>query len=244
MKNTQVKPVFDLLSPIIAGIDKTFSIKSVVEITPVTGGVGKWQLNACNTRWLTLSRMLTISAVSYKIVGMVCNDHIIVTGPSAPIAQNIQIYAPIFTHGTITQTVKEITDQPTTDTWLPMIFLHDITQERFTTDPMSPVNRTPTCDIYVMTERGSDGEGINDLTSDITSYCINPMRNLLFDIVSAIQNHKTVNEADAYNFDVEDWAKWGVYISPKGTSKNYFTENLSGTHLKYDIPFMDKDFCC
>lgn len=245
MKTTAIRTIYELLSPIFAGLDKTFSIKTVTEITaPATGVDGKWRLDSCCTRWLTIGRVITIASVDYRIVDLVCNVSVTVTGASIPTAQDIQIYAPNFIHGTITQTAKETAQQPDATTWLPLIFLHDITRERFNTNPLEPVSRRAECDLYVMTERGKEGEGIDDTTSAISEYCVSPMRNLTFDIVQLIQKNKIVSQSEAYDFDITDWVKWGVYISPTGAKSNYFTENLSGCALKYEIPFIDKDLCC
>lgn len=227
-----VKETWELLLPIIATINKTFKGKTVVENSP-----GDYTITACSTLWLTIGYNLTIGANIYKIVDLMPNQWIRLKGDIIPSVLEFDIYTPFNFHGTIIAQSEELNEIANSWDKLPMIYLHEITREKFHESDLDTIDRDSDCDFYFMVDCN-----IQDWkTSDHYKYAVRPMRNLLFAFVKALKESGKIGLFNTY--DVFDHAKWGVYISDKGHTKQIFKDHLSGTQLRITIPFL-KEFSC
>ena len=223
---------FKLLEPIVTGINNIFFIDL---ITDLTGGV--YRLDSCNTLWASPGYYVEIDAIKYKIIDIVVNESITIKGDTLPTATNFDMYLPFFVHGTILATNEELKAKQLAKNKFPMIYLHEITRERHYTNE-STLDRESDCDIYFLV----DADFESWLTNDHYSYAIAPMRNLLFAFIDSLSSNLGLI-ANFESFETFDHAKFGVYMSSQGHTKNIFDDRLSGTNLKITVPFLKNSQC-
>jgi hypothetical protein len=227
-----IKETWELLLPILNTINKTFTVSSVID-----NGNGTFKLNTCNTLWLTINYNLTIGAETYKIIDVEPNEWVLLQGVNAPILTSFDVYSPFKFHGTIIAQSEELNATPISFNKFPMIYLHEITRERFNVNEEETIDRESECDLYFMVDCNIQ----NWLTNDHYKYAIRPMRNLLFETITAL---KLANNVGIFtDFEVFDQAKWGVYIADKGHKSKIFKDDLSGTQLRITIPFKKELKC-
>ena len=221
-----------MLEPVVSAIPKTFTADSIDAL-----GGGVYRLNSCDTLWLTLNRKVAIGATIYTITDLEPNQWVKVSGSLAPSTDTFDIYTPFFRHGTIIATNEELNRKHLHTDKLPMIYLHEITRERFSSDPEIAQDRESECDLHFLT----DANFRDWKVVDHYKYAIAPMRNLLFAFVNQLKNSTFVGEFDEY--DVLDHAKWGVFIADRGSEKGIFDDQLSGSQLRINIPFLKEMNC-
>lgn len=229
---TAIKETFELLKPIVDSIDKVFIMDSIVDNLD-----GTYTINTCNTLWATYSRTVTINAIDYVIVELVVNQSIKVKGASIPTGTQFDLYEPYFFHGTVIAQQEEMNNIENSWDKLPMIYLNEITRERFDLEVDSSIERESECNIFVMVD-----VNMGDWkTTTHYEQAVRPMRNLAFRLIEAIKNANNVGVLTS--FDLLDHARWGVYLSASGHPKKIFADDLSGTQLRINIPFLNSNNC-
>lgn len=224
---------FELLKPIVSTISNTVTMSSYIDNLN-----GTYVIYTDDTLWLTLGYTVTIGANEYTVKDIQCNEWVLLSGALPPLSTTFDIYNPFFVHGTILATDEELSLNIISKDKLPLIYLHEITREKFNNDPELSLDRESECDLYFLID--ADFENWN--TNDHYRYAIQPMRNLLFALVDAIEAHHTVGIFDSY--EVFDHAKFGVYIASKGHVNKIFKDDLSGSQLRITIPFQKNTCCC
>lgn len=218
---------YSLLEPIINAIDNSMMIDTIIDNLD-----GTYKLEMCFTKWLTIGSNIVIDGEDYKVIDFEYNDWIKVEGLVLPTIYGFEIDLPFKFRGTIIATSEELNNINLSWNKFPMIYLHEIVRERFNDNEEETIERESECDLYFLV----DSNNQDWLTKDHYSYAIRPMRSLLFEFISALNNSKTVGAVDTY--EVFDHAKFGVYFSDKGHTKKIFNDDLSGTQLKITIPFL------
>ena len=230
------KSTYELLQPVIAAIDKTFTILSIVD-----NGSFNYTLNACNTLWATQGFSVTIGGNSYVIQSIVPNVSITVQG--SVVLTAMSLYAPVFYHGTIKATSTDL-ERPVNGTLLstdklPMIWLHEPTDETYEENPKKAIAFRAKVELYFMID--GDMAVTND---DAYTYFIKPMRNLIDSFMSAVKSAKTINENLITTSAPKDFARWGVYMGKDGGEKTIFNRPMSGTKFEVEIPFIKSSAIC
>jgi hypothetical protein len=118
-----------------------------------------------------------------------------------------------------------------------MIWLHEITRERFNTDLLNLVDRTSECDIYFL----DDADTESWLTENHDKYAIKPMRNLMAAFLDVLREQPGVDPDFVY--EAFDHANFGEYFKNKGHKDKIFDDPLSGVQLRISIQFY-KDLSC
>jgi PKD repeat protein len=228
----RTKETFDLLKPVINGINNTFYIDSVTN-----SGSGKFKIYSTNTLWLTLGYNVTINSVDYLIVDLMPNEWIEVEGVSIPTATQFNIYSPFFVHGNILAQNQLMNLIPNSQDKLPMIWLHEKTKEKFNNDPLSYIDRESDLELYFLIDNN-----ITDwLQLEEDRYALKPMRNLINAFVDACNDYPLILRP--FDYDVSDAPKFGSYVDSKGNVKQIFKDRVSGSEFKATITFIKDSEC-
>ena len=229
------RETYDLISDLIDQIDRTFVATSIVN-----NGDGTYKIYSENTMWLTKGYTIVIKSVldtflPYVITDLSFNEWILVSGEKEPNELEFIIYEPFFWHGTTLAQNEQMNLIP--DSWdkLPMIWLHEITRERFEPDELLRLDRESDCDLYFLI----DCNQTDWLTPDFDNYTVKPMRNLISSFIDVLKNSPLIGID--FRYDVLDYAKFGVYQTDKGITKQIFKDALSGSQLKITIPFLKEN---
>lgn len=234
------KSTYELLLPIIASINGTIQINSVVANTD-----GSYTIYACNTLWASFGFNITINGVVYKMISVDPNVSITVTGPSIPSVVLFTLYPPKFYHGSIKATETELNLKVNNNLLqtdkLPMIWLHEPVDEWNVPQDEFAVARTSDCDLYFVGPANFQGWS----QDDHYKYAIKPMRQLFSAFYDAMKLSGLVGEATIDKFRTNDLPRFGRYTATTGAEKTIFAQyEMSGTKVGISIPFLRNDVNC
>lgn len=235
------KSTYQLLQPIIDGIDRTFIIDSVTDL-----GGGKYQLFICNTMWATAGFPITIDGQNYKIVALDFNVSITISGSILPTAKSFLLYAPKFYHGSI-KIAEQGLEQKVNGGLLssdkfPMIWLHEPVDETVSIDSEDAIYKHSDCDLYFMIDSNFSLWSQDDHYNQ----AIMPMRQLIDGFLDAIKITGIINDNVLDKVNVKDLPRFGRYTAENGAEKALFSSyEMSGTKLNASFPFIrNNKNCC
>lgn len=230
MTNNQT---YNRLLPIINQIDKGIVCQSVS-----TNSDGTFTFLCKDTGYLTAGYDITIGLLTYTVVSFDCNVSITVSGSSLPTQLTFDLYPPIYKHGTITKVASELNAMLSFKDRTPLIFLHEIVEEKYHFDPLDAVDTDADVRLYFLT--GCNVKDWTQLQGD--SLGVQPMRNLWNRFIVALSISQYVQDMTSIG-SVKNYNIFGN-TNDNGTVKNIFNEFLSGVQAKITIPFLKNCDCC
>jgi hypothetical protein len=229
------KQTRQILELVIPTIYKTFEGLILTD-----NGNDSYTLTTCNTLWLTTGSVFTTDATEFTVTDLVPNESITFTGAIEPVTLDFDISEPFFWWGKMKSVNTELSMLTNASDKLPMIYLHQVNKERWNDDPEISLGMQSDVDLYFMCE----ADFKNFTIVDHETYCIIPMRNLVFAFIEALKNYSENIETMLYEYDVTDLPEWGSYADPYGNQKKYFNDDVSGCKLEINIPFSKENCCC
>lgn len=235
------KSTYELLTPIIAAIDKTIAIQSVVD-----NGNSTYKLNVCNSLWATIGFPLTIHGETYKIIAIVPNVSITVSGTVLPTKGYFDLYLPKFYHGTITATEVDLNAKVNNNLLssdkMPMIWLHEPVDEINDPQDENSIARFSDCDLFFMV----DANFSTWSNAEHFTQAIKPMRQLIAAFYTALKKSGSVNDNLIDTFKTTDLPRFGRYTAYSTQKTTIFAQyEMSGTKVKINIPFIrNQKNCC
>jgi hypothetical protein len=224
---------YNRLLPIVNSMDKSVICQSVID-----NSNGTYTFLCNDTKWLTVGYSLTIGLNTYIVKSFECNESITVSGSTIPLQLTFDLYAPFFKHGTITKVASELSMKQSFKDKLPLIFLHEITEERIHFDQLESVDVDTDVRLYFLTD--CDYRNWTQLQGDTQG--VQPMRNLCNEFIKALVRSQSVAEMTGIG-TIKNYNIFGNY-NDNGVVKNIFNEYLSGVQLKVSIPFLNDFECC
>lgn len=215
------KPSTDIIEEIVALMTPT------VEITDVVTSGSQHTLSVCNPYWIQRGMVLTINGNDYTVTSVTYPNTVVVTG-SAPITvTSFTLTAPYFFHGTPLATSEEMEQIPDAADKTPMVWMMEGYTDRNFYDDRNPYDRELTCRLFGLTQKLEESE----TTDQAYDGCIEPMRRMMEYFVERINGVPGTANLDDFIYDFIHYAKFGVYITMKGTPKALFADNLGGVEL-------------
>lgn len=183
---------------------------------------------------------ITINSVVYRITAInQSTETLTIDGVGTiVIGDTFDMYTPYFFHGTPIATEQEIKSEPNSLNKTPMLWLWENFTEKFY-DDFSSLDRDIDLEIFALTQADFD----QWLTDDAYSNAIKPMKRLIDLFIQALKDDSTTYETDTLTYDSENYSKFGVFIRDKGSSKNLFTDKLSGIGIKFKLTLLKTDEC-
>lgn len=235
------KSTYQLLQPVIDGIDRTFLIDSIADL-----GSGKYQLFTCDTAWATAGFPIAIDGQDYKIIALDFNVSITISGTILPNAKFFLLYPAIFYHGSI-KVAEQGLEQKVNGSLLssdkfPMIWLHEPVDETVSTNPQDSIYKHCDCDLYFMV----DSNFSLWAQDDHYNQAIMPVRQLIDRFLDAIKITGIINDNVLDRVNVKDLPRFGRYTAENGAEKALFSSyEMSGTKLNASFPFIrNNKNCC
>ncbi len=231
---------YDLLLPIVQAVNREIIVD---EITDLTNNV--YRLDTCNTLWVTKGYTVTIDAIDYRVTDIVPNESITITGTTLPTASSFLAEPFYFVHGTLRSTKNDQNNKNKFYDKYPILWLHDIHDERFDRNPENIVGRFSDCTFYALITSDND----KWQTTEHDKYAIKPMRNLVNAFIRALIASRATNldqDETAYTHTVRDHARFGHYQTSgdnSGNTEKLFNDSIGGARLRLEIPFL-RTFCC
>ena len=210
----------------------SFKVKTIVD-----NGNGTATVNVCNTAWAMVHKKITMSGTEYKIVSIVRDTSITVTG--LPSGDSYSVSIPFFTYGTPKQVDVEREFKREGGTKVtPMIYLFAPVTETKNHNPLSPIDKTINFVMSVLADYEDDS-----FTEEIVEYSVKAMRKLSDSIIDTIKKQIGEVDPDTITQTVKEYPKYAQYFDKSGATKNIFSEKLSGVENNLTISLKIKDNC-
>lgn len=212
----------DILRSVVEAMRFPVTIKSVVEDSS-----GTFTLTVCDLYHAQPTFSVEIDGNSYTIVSVEHPGTLVLTGTAPITADSFELYRPYFYHGTPIATGEELKQEDNAFDKTPMVWALEQFEDVFHRDPDDPVDRETTIRLFFLTQ------GDNELwtTADAYANAIKPMRRLQECFSDALA-------ADTARFSyvpaeetVKNYAKFGVYIQDKGSTRRLFADQLAGCEM-------------
>lgn len=228
-----ISQVYDKLKPIVDGMSRSVTCDSITTNTD-----GTFTFVCKYTKWAVSGFSVTIGLIDYLITNVVPNVSITVSGVSIPLQLTFDLPVIHFKHGSIRQVATELNTILNVQDRLPLIFLHEISEEKVSFDVMDSVDTEADCKLYFLT--GNDFQNWSQNEIDVRA--IKPMRNMAREFIEAISDNQYIAPIDSPG-TIRNYSQFGSY-NDVGVVKSYFNEPLSGVGLRVTIPFLKGCDCC
>lgn len=210
-------------------------LRSVVEAMqfPVTiinvSSVGDVHtLTVCDIYHVQAGFTVSIGNVSYLVKSFQFPDTIVVQGSTPITAESFEMYRPYFFHGTPVETSAELQQNANAFTKCPMVWAMENFRDEFFDLNFSALERSIRIPLFFL----STADHRLWLTEDAYRYAIEPMRRLEEHFVRQLRSMSNRFLMDEFKEEVENYAKFGVYIREKGMDRNLLACELAGCELK------------
>lgn len=228
-----INQTYNRLLPIINQIDRTVICQSLVNNLN-----GTYTFLCKDTGYLTAGYDITIGLLVYNVISFNCNVSITVKGASLPTQLTFDLYPPIYKHGTIIKVKSELNSLTDFKDRTPLIFLHEIIEEKYHFDPLDAVDTDAEVRLYFLT--GCNFAEWTQLEGDTLG--VQPMRNLWNRFIVSLTNSQYVQSMKSIG-SVKNYNIFGN-TNDNGTTDNIFNEFLSGVKATLTIPFLRDCDCC
>ena len=227
------KQLYKRLEPIVNAMNKSIICQSVADNLDGTYTM------ACNdTKWITAGFSITIGLNTYLVTEFSCNEWIKLSGSVLPTQLTFDIYPFKFKHGTIKAVASELNQLPNYTDRLPLLFLHDITEDKIHLDVLDAVDNDVDVKLYFLIDSDFSNWTINE--SDLKA--VNPMRNAVKEFIKSLSVSQYVTELTGVG-TIRNYNRFGNF-DDNGVIKNIFNEYLSGVQLRISISFLRDCDCC
>lgn len=238
---------YDLLKPVAEAVNRAITIESIDVVTADS----VWQINTCNTLWASPGFPVEINGQQYEITDLDPNVSITVTSKGhtiAPPTDPFLLYPFFFVHGTLRSVKDDLNEEKFFYNKYPLLWLHDVGQENFDRDIKNVLGRTSPVNMYALIS--TTEKKYNTLDHD--RYAIKPARNLMNAFLDALIASKitTMNlgtDRSWFSHSMRDHARFGAYYNSGGVNSGHsaklIEDDVSGTHLQFDIPFKKPQHC-
>jgi hypothetical protein len=215
------KPLVNILS------DLNSSLTYPVTILKATQNGTTWTLNVDDAYHAQKGFTITIGGKPYIIVSVSAQtwgDILTVTGTDTITATSFSMYSAYFFFGTLVDGGIQLGQIADASQKTPLIFLRvdDTLRETYNDDPEDSHERTSSCKLYYLSQ-GDD----TLLNPDALAFYVEPMKRLAENFNQAMKDKISIFEIWDENYDLTNYAKFGVYSGGKQPSK-IWTDDLAG----------------
>lgn len=217
-----------------------FNLTLVSKINNVVDlGDSQYEITVCDTLHLRQYSIITIDGNDYT-VNSVSGKVVTITGDVLPVA-GLNYKGPdlFYFHGTPIQTGAELNQIPDSNNKTPMIYFFEVLSEDLDLDKGSSIDRRSVILLLFL-----DQANYSDWTTDEHySAAIKPMANITRKFIDFIREHRLISKLEFDTSEIRYHAKHSLTVSINGHDGNLFSQPLSGTELRMNLP-IKKDLTC
>lgn len=144
---------------------------------------------------------------------------------------------PFYFHGTPMMTNAHLSKVKLSENKLPFCYLYEIIKEVIDDEPDSMIDRTADLRIFFL----ANANYKDWKTAEHYTEAVDPMRALAEKFVANLKLSEDIGIFKSHEFI--NHVNFGIFINEKGHVKRIFGDNLSGTELKIDLPFLKSLNC-
>jgi len=225
-----IKPTVDIIKEIVNSLTFTENILSLAQ-----NGT-EWTIKICDNHHLRPCSKIQINGTDYEVKSIDGSGCILIDTADSLSLGVLVIPAPFYIHGTWLAATSEIKQIPLSSDKYPLVYLFEVLEDRFNTNPLSTTGRESKLRLFFLDEADRN----NWLTEDHYEGAINPMTSLAEDFIGATDNSKlVVNNNDAKEHSLRYHANFGK-VTEEGHTKYLFSDFVSGVEMNVTIPFTKK----
>ena len=218
--------------------------------TYVNNGGGLHTLTVCNMYHAQPKKKVSIGGKTYTIKSITPSVHpscepgtedvFTVQGDAANItATTFDLYKPHFFHGTPIAQGTELKQKNKSVDKTPMVWFYEQFTDKFFEDPMVTPEREIRFRLFFLTQAEPD----RWLTDTAYHNAIMPMRRLAENFIAQLKI-KQYRFDEKMEYEILNYAKFGVFISDRGMDKKLWHDNLSGCEIAFSpLTVFKKDVC-
>jgi hypothetical protein len=212
----------DILASVVAAMQFPVAITGIASVGDMH------TLKVCDIYHVQNGFSVTIGGNSYQVVDFQYPDTIVVQGSQPIMVDAFEMYRPYFFHGTPVESSAELQQNNNAFTKYPMIWVMENFRDVFYDFNFSSIERDIRASIFFLTT----ADHSRWLTANAYKEAIQPMRRLEEQFMRTLVGMSNRFLMDEFDEEVENYAKFGVYIREKGMDKNLLADELAGCELK------------
>lgn len=225
-----IKQIVDIVGDLVAKLGFTIIITSNTD-----NGQGKHQLFMDNTYYLTVTKIIEIDGSDYRVTAVDFNKSINVESIGTPVTITVTTFdlpAPLFFHGTIVSTEREVlaTSESKPSSY-PIVYLLEEISEEFENRKSMLLERKSSITLFFLTMYDPETTSLNpDLLQDI----LKPISNLDEQFMDVLRKEPGIEQLEGTRRRT-NIPRFAI-TSRKGEEEKIFNENLSGVRLEITLP--------
>ena len=221
--------IVDIVKNLVSQLGCVITLTSNVD-----NGGGNHVLTMANTYFLTKLKVFESGGNTYKVTDFVFNQSITIepVGHTAPLTETtITLPAPLFFHGTVKSTDKEVIKaMQDCDNSYPIVYLFENIQETFISDKLNPLERTSTIQLFIL----DIANYADNLNTDFLEDVLKPLSNVECKLFEVLAKEKGIAKitADYSRTNLARFARTSI----DGETDLIFCAELSGIELNLTLP--------
>lgn len=225
-----IRQIVDIVGALIAKLNFTITITSNID-----NGGGKHQLFMENTYYMTVTKIIEIDGSEYRVTAVDFNKSINVEsiGPAVTVTvTTFELPAPLFFHGTIISTDREIVAtaeaQPST---YPIVYLLEEIDEEFENRKSMLLERNSTITLFFLVRYDPENKSLNP---NLLQDRLKPISNLDGQFIEVLEKELGIGQLEGTRRRT-NIARF-AFTNRAGEEENIFSDYLSGVRLIITLP--------
>jgi len=182
---------------------------------------------------LIVENFVWIGSTLYQIRSIdIGTSSFTVKSGSLPVGTFYKTGAPYYLHGRFIAIDSELNQIQNGFAKYPLIYLAENFTSTKDLNPVNQVGETAQCSFFFMNSANYE----DFLTVDHYDQVIDDMDLLANDFISLLKSNPFVQYAAMSIEDRIRHPKWGLIVESKGSSRNLFSDNLSGVEVRINVP--------
>jgi len=228
------QPIVDIVETLVSRL--TFE-EDILDATDNMDGT--WSVRVCSIHHLRPCSVFSISGNDYEVQTVGPGEQVTFASTNAiTTGELLTIPAPKYYHGTILDTLGQLSYEDSKEAMTPMVYLVEHITEQVDKDPETSIGRTADVRLFFL-DQSEFEEWDND---ERYQYSVEPMYRLLQDFEGVIDNEGGIREDLTGDISVTYHSKFGEVISV-GNKNLTFPHETSGVEARLTLNIDKKGLC-
>ena len=220
-----IKPI-QILSDLISTTAHTVKVSGIVDNLD-----GTYTLSVDNTYYLHDFSKIIINSNNYTVKSFVLNKTLLISGAVLPSVDSFVLDSPLFVHGTPKKVNGEL--KLNQGQKYPFIWLLEFLDADYDDSYSSAINTTLDLNLFFLTDINFPDWDINQHYAN----AVEPMANEIDFIIKVFKKRRDLF-GEFTSHKVTNHVNFGEYITNQGFDKQILTDQVSGSQLKIDLPYV------
>lgn len=228
------EPIVDIVELLVSRL--TFK-EEILEVSDNSDGT--WTVSVCSIHHLRPCSVFFIEGTEYEVISTGPGETITFASAQAiNIGESLIVPAPKYYHGTILDTLGQLSHEEAKEDMVPMIYLNEHITESVDRDPESSIGRTADIRLFFLDQSDFE-EWDND---ERYKYSVTPMYRLEQGFEEVMEKEGGIREDLIGSISITYHSKFGETINI-GNKNLKFPYQVSGVEARFSLPIDKKGIC-